>query len=158
MPCPFTCARVVFIKEQFCKPMCTTYVHKQCKETLIRLDELREIYTAANSELVTSYFYTSSEINNRVIKNSCFYKQSKALVRLCKLFHLKMTCTFCTDDVRVKVPSFQKVSQFVLYEIFRRDIIRLNFCLFEDIPDCRDLRRRSFKSFASIKSFVSSTY
>ena len=42
-------------------------------------------------------------------KNSCFHKQTKALQRLYKLFHLKMNCTFCTDDVRVEVPSFQKV-------------------------------------------------
>ena len=71
-------------------------------------------------------------------KKSRFYKQKKALPRLCKLFHLKMTCTFCTDDVRVKVPSFKKVTQFLQYKIFHRDIIRLNFCLFEAIPDCRD--------------------
>ena len=49
-----------------------------------------------------------------------------------------MTCTFSTDDVRVKVPSFQKVTQFLQYKKFHRDIIRLNFCLFEDVPDCRD--------------------
>ena len=94
-----------------------------------------------------------------VINNSCFYKQSKVLPRLCKLFHLKMTCTFCTGGVRVKVPSFQTVTQFLQYKIFHRGIINLNFCLFEDIPDCRDLRRIiSYKSFASIGIFVSSTY
>ena len=85
------------------------------------------------------------------------YKQTKALPRLCKLFHLKMTCTFCTDDVRVKVPSFQKVTQFLQHKIYHRDIIHLNFCLFEDIPDCRDIRGISFKSFASIEISVSST-
>ena len=73
-------------------------------------------------------------------KKSCFYKQTKVLPRLYKLFHLKMT--FCTDDVRVKVASFQKVTQFLQYKTFQRDIIRLNFCLFEDIPDCRDLRKK----------------
>ena len=71
-------------------------------------------------------------------KNSCSYKQTKALPRLCELFHSKMTCTFCIDDVRVKVPSFQKVTQFLQYKIFHRDIIRLNVCLFEVIPDCHD--------------------
>ena len=76
---------------------------------------------------------------------------------LCKLFHLKMTCNFCSDDVRVKVPSFQKVTHFLQYKIFRRNIIRLNFRLFEDIFDCCDLRRISTKSFASIETFVSST-
>ena len=90
-------------------------------------------------------------------KNSCFYKQTKALPRLCKLFHLKMTCTFCTDDVRVKEPSFLKVTHFLQYKTFLRDINRLIFCLFEDIPDCRDLKRISLKSFASIEIFVSST-
>ena len=90
-------------------------------------------------------------------KKSCLYKQTKALPRLCKLFHLKMTCTFCTDDVRVKVPSFQKVTQFLQYKICHRDIIHLNFHLFEDIPDCRDIRGISFKSVVSIGIFVSST-
>ena len=90
-------------------------------------------------------------------KNSCFFKQTKALPRLCKLFHSKMTSTFCIDDVRVKVPSFQKVTQFLQYKIFHRDIIRLNFCLFEVIPDRLDLRKINFKSFASIGIFISST-
>ena len=63
-------------------------------------------------------------------KKICFYKQIKALPRLCKLFHLKMTCTFCTDDVIVKVSTFQKVTQFLQYKIFNRDIIRSIFvCL-----------------------------
>ena len=91
------------------------------------------------------------------MKSSCFYKQTKALPRLCKLFHLKMTCTFCTDDVGVKIPSFQKVTQFLPYKIFHRDIIHQNVCLFEDIPDCPDLSGISFKSFASFGIFVSAT-
>ena len=32
------------------------------------------------------------------------------------LFHLKMTCTPCTDEVREKVPSFQKVTLFLRYK------------------------------------------
>ena len=102
-------------------------------------------------------FFTLVQIVKIGHKKSCFYKQTKALPRLCKLFHSKMTCTFCTDDVRVKVPSFQKVTQFLKYKIFHRDINRLNFCLFEVIPDCHDLRRINFKSFASIGIFISST-
>ena len=89
-------------------------------------------------------------------KNQCFFEQTKALPRLYRLFHLKITRTFCTDDVKVKIPLFQKVTQILQYKIFHRDIIHLNFCLFEDIPDCRYLRRISFKSFASIGFFVSS--
>ena len=92
-----------------------------------------------------------------LLQNSCFYRLTKALPRLYKLFHSKMTCTFCKDDVRVMVPSFQKVTQFLQYKILHRDIIRLNFCLFEVIPDCHDLRKINFKSFASIGIFISST-
>ena len=102
-------------------------------------------------------FFTLVQKVKSIIKKSCFYKQTKALPRLCKLFHSKMTCTFCTDDVRVKVPSFQKVTQFLQYKIFHRDIFRLIFCLFEVIPKCHDLRRINFKSFASIRIFISST-
>ena len=36
-------------------------------------------------------------------------------------FHLKMTGTSCTDDARVKLPSFQKVTFLLQYEIFQRD-------------------------------------
>ena len=74
-----------------------------------------------------------------------------------QVIHVKMTCTFSTDDVRVKVPSYQKFTQFLQYKIFHKDIIRLNFGLFGDIPDCRNIRRIRFKSFASIGIFVSST-
>ena len=68
---------------------------------------------------------------------------SQGFAEICKLFHLKMTCTFCTDDVILKVPTFQKVTQFLQYKIFHRDIIRSKFCLFEDIPDCRDLTEKN---------------
>ena len=39
-----------------------------------------------------------------------------------------MTGTACTDDARVKVSSFQKVTIFATYEIFHRDAIHL-FCV-----------------------------
>ena len=38
-----------------------------------------------------------------------------------------MTGTACTDDARVNVPSFQKVSFLLQYEIFHRDAIHLFF-------------------------------
>ena len=43
------------------------------------------------------------------------------------LFHLKMTGTSSTADARVKVPSFQKITFFLQYEIFHRDAIHLYF-------------------------------
>ena len=46
-----------------------------------------------------------------------------------------MTCYACTDEVRVNVPSFQKVTLFLRYKIFHTDLIRLHFCLFEDVTD-----------------------
>ena len=51
--------------------------------------------------------------------------------------YFKMAGTYCTDDARVKVPSFQK-SVFLQYEIFHRDAIHLYFCLCGDVSDCRD--------------------
>ena len=51
-------------------------------------------------------------------------------------FHLKSTGTSCTDDARVKVPSIQKVTFFLQYEIFHTDAIHLYFSLFEDVSDC----------------------
>ena len=64
------------------------------------------------------------------MQNACYYKSTKALPRLCRSFHLKMTGTSCTDDAGVKVPSFQKVTFFLQYEIFHRDAIHLYFCMF----------------------------
>ena len=50
----------------------------------------------------------------------------------------KMTGTSCTDDVGVKVPSFQKVTFFLQYELFHKDAIHLYFCLFEYVSVCLD--------------------
>ena len=61
------------------------------------------------------------------------------------------------DEVRVKVPSFQNVTLFLLYKIFNRDVINLRFCLFEDPTDFRDLRRLNIKSFVLIGPFVFAT-
>ena len=108
------------------------------------------IYTLPPTPNWSPYILTLVQKAKFGHKKSCFYKQTKVLPRLCKLFHSKITCTFCTDEVRVKIPSFQNVRQFLQYKIFHRDSIRLLFCLFEDIPDCCDLRRISFKSFTSI--------
>ena len=44
--------------------------------------------------------------------NSCLYKSTDVLSKLCMPFHLKMTGTSSTDDARVKVPSFQEVTFF----------------------------------------------
>ena len=52
-----------------------------------------------------------------------------------------MTFTFCTYEVRVKLTSFQKVTLFLLYEIFHRDVIRLHFCLFYDVNDCCNIKK-----------------
>ena len=68
-----------------------------------------------------------------------------------------MTCTSCTDEVRVKVPSFQKVTLFLRYQIFNRDVLNLRDCLFEDVTEDHDLRRINHKSFVSIGLFVFAT-
>ena len=56
-----------------------------------------------------------------------------------------MTFTSCTDEVRGKVPSFQKVTLFIQYKIFNRDGIRLHFCLFEDVNDFCNFKRSGSK-------------
>ena len=47
------------------------------------------------------------------LQNFNFVKKSKALSRLCKLSHFKLTGRSCTDTVQEKVPSFQKVTLLV---------------------------------------------
>ena len=62
-----------------------------------------------------------------MIQNSCFYKSHKALPKLCRSFHLKMTGTACTDDARVRYPHLKKLHFLLQYEIFHRDAIHLFF-------------------------------
>ena len=50
-----------------------------------------------------------------------------ALPRLCRSFHLKNTGTSCTDDARVKVPSFQKSHFFYSIKHFTET---LSICIF----------------------------
>ena len=68
-----------------------------------------------------------------------------------------MSSTSSTDDARVKVPLFQKVTFFLQYELFHRDAIHLYFCLYENVSDCRDYKRTHFKSAALIRLLFSAT-
>ena len=52
------------------------------------------------------------------MQKSCVYKSTKALRRLCRSFHLKITGTSCTEYARVKVPSFLKVTFFYNIEYY----------------------------------------
>ena len=52
-------------------------------------------------------FYASFENNVRLCKIYASINQPR-FWQDCISFHLKMTGTSCTDDVRVKVPTFQK--------------------------------------------------
>ena len=101
-----------------------------------------------------SYIFTLVQKVKKGVQNARFCKYSKTLRRLFNLFHLKMTCISCTDGVRVKVPSFQKVTLFLRYEIFHRYVINLRFCLFEDVTDYHDFRRINLKCFVMITPFV----
>ena len=74
-----------------------------------------------------------------VIQNSCLYKSTNALPKLCISLHLKMTGTSTTDDATVKVPLFQKVNFFLQYDIFHRVVIHLYFLLYENVSDCHNL-------------------
>ena len=68
-----------------------------------------------------------------------------------------MTFTSCTDEVRVKVPSFQKVTLFLQYKIFNRDGIRLHFVCLKMLMTSVILNDQAPKRFASIGFFVTST-
>ena len=73
------------------------------------------------------------------------------------LFHIKMTFTYCTDAVRAKVPSFQKVTQFTeIYNILQNSY-PFEFWLFEGFNDCRDYRTMGIQSFDTIGFLVSVT-
>ena len=58
------------------------------------------------------YIFTLvQKVKHRVYKIYAFLSEA-----LYKLFHLKMTCTSCTDEAREKVRSFQKVTLFLRYK------------------------------------------
>ena len=63
-----------------------------------------------------------------------------------------MNGSSCTDDARVKVPSFEMIHMFLQYEIFHRDVFHFYFCLFEDVTYCRDLSKKRCKDQESIQS------
>ena len=84
--------------------------------------------------------YTFSKISNwslyiftLVLKVRFGYANVHASInqpRLCRDsvgLSLKNDSYSCTDDARVKVPSFQKVSVFLQYETFHRDTVHLYF-------------------------------
>ena len=74
-----------------------------------------------------------------------------------QVISLKKTCTSCTDEIRDKVPSFQKVTLFRGYKIFNRDVINLHFSLFEDVTDYHALRRINIKNLVPIGFFSFAT-
>ena len=61
-------------------------------------------------------FKLAQKVRNRAYIIHAFINGVNTLPRLCKLFHLKMTWTSCTDEAREKVPSFQKVTLFLRYK------------------------------------------
>ena len=62
------------------------------------------------------------------------------------------------DEVREKIPSFQKVTHFLGYKIFIGDAINLGICLCEDVSDYRDRRRINLKRFVLIGLYGFATH
>ena len=55
------------------------------------------------------------------------------------LFYFKTTSKSYIHEVRVSYRHFKKITRLTTILIFHKDVIHLIFCLFEDVPDCRDL-------------------
>ena len=62
-------------------------------------------------------------------------------------------CTSCMDEVREKVPSFQKVTLYLRYKPNTNE----RFRLFEDVTGKRGIRWINLKSFDSIRLVVFTT-
>ena len=66
--------------------------------------------------------------------------------------------TSCTDKVREKVPSFQKVTLFYDINHINTEPSSINIVyLFEDVTGYRDIRRINLKSFVSMGLVVFAT-
>ena len=57
------------------------------------------------------YIFALGQKVKTALTKLLFSKKSKALSRLCKLGHFKMTHTPCTDEDQVEIPSFQKATR-----------------------------------------------
>ena len=76
-------------------------------------------YTLRSSSDLSPYIFTPvQKVKIGHIKIDAFITKailcrdsaSKALAETLQVLSFKMTCTYCTDAIRVKVPSFQKVT------------------------------------------------
>ena len=63
-------------------------------------------YTETKLKLFTIHFTLVQKVKHSVYKFMFFLNAAILCGDSGKLFHLKMTCTSCTDEVREKVPSF----------------------------------------------------
>ena len=70
------------------------------------------IYTETMLYVATLHFLRLFKKYKSLLQTFNSMKKNKALLRLCKLSHYKMTGWSCKDKVREKVPSFQKVRLF----------------------------------------------
>ena len=131
----------------------STYIRGLIPRNFAESAEAVPIGTTACILKPSSNFYASSECKNRSYNiHNCIIKTR--LCQDCSLFHLKMTFTSCTDEVRVKVTSFQKVTLFLRHNLFHRDLINLRVCLFEDVTGCRDLASFTSNVLLRIELFV----
>ena len=74
-----------------------------------------KIYKKPSSNLSPYIFTLVHKVKHRLYKIHAFLNDA-ILFRDCNLVHLKMTCTSCRDEIREKVPSFQKVTLFLRYK------------------------------------------
>ena len=79
-----------------------------------------------SSNLSPYIFMLVQKVKHKIYKIHAFINVA-ILCRVCKLFHLKMMCTSCKDQVRVKVPSFQKVTIFSTIENIQKRLYQVTF-------------------------------
>ena len=78
-----------------------------------------EIHILKPTSNWSPYIFTLvQKVKHRICKiHVCFFLSEELLCQdSASFFHLKMTCTSCTYEVREKVPSFQKVTIFLRYK------------------------------------------
>ena len=115
--------------------------NKHCKCTI------RKIYAK-----IYTFYASSSESKIQLLLvykiHAYIYKSTKVLPRLCRSCHLNLH-RWCYARVKVSHIFFYNIDYFTETPYI--------FCLFEDVSDCRDLRRTRFKWFASLGLLVSVT-
>ena len=122
----------------------------------IRVLSLGSLYVRHYRRLSLHFYAWSESKKNSAYKIYAFQNKKNTLPRLCKLFHLKLKCTYFTDEVREEVPLFKK--SHIFSTILNIPHTRYQFTFFVCLKMLLTTVFKKNKSFLLIGLFVFSKH